>query len=470
MKMRAPKKWMKAILGIKKSENSQSLEKEENISGSTTKDRHQEKHSLETDSNILEDELNTKVVTKTENATNSNIRSALNSARIPSEMKHSIEIDNCTLEYLKNELNHNVITNAEEAKKANFDLVSYSPRISYQRKHSHDFNAHKIENMLKQNVIIVAEDAKEESFELVSYSPKILHKRKDSLEFDKDINGNELNQNVFTETEDATYSKFQLILDSISSPSTPLEVKKVDRLEESKLQEQVEQEARVKKNEDGWCDIVGSAEEVQAKLLKRKEAAANREKAKAYALARQWQARHHHQVIITPSPVISKPDKTNPRFHVGFNPDKTYWGWNWLERWMAVRPWENRLVDFNLKDGVRGCEHESVDANVKRSPRLSKDKSNASFVKKAASHSGNSCSPSPNRQGKMMASNKVTTSKPSVVSRSRRIAHGGQPTARRQVSRPAVKSNPTSPKPVMARTKLSGNVTKPSKLGLHVVY
>lgn len=38
---------------------------------------------------------------------------------------------------------------------------------------------------------------------------------------------------------------------------------------------------------DGWCDKVGSAAEVQARMLKRQEAAAKREKARAYALARQ---------------------------------------------------------------------------------------------------------------------------------------------------------------------------------------
>lgn len=42
--------------------------------------------------------------------------------------------------------------------------------------------------------------------------------------------------------------------------------------------------------QEGWCDSVGSVEEIQAKLLKRQEAAAKRERAMAYALA--------HQVIL----------------------------------------------------------------------------------------------------------------------------------------------------------------------------
>lgn len=43
-------------------------------------------------------------------------------------------------------------------------------------------------------------------------------------------------------------------------------------------------------NQDGWCDGVGSVEEIQVKLLKRKEAAAKRERAMAYALANQVRA------------------------------------------------------------------------------------------------------------------------------------------------------------------------------------
>ncbi|XP_031267093.1 protein IQ-DOMAIN 1-like isoform X2 [Pistacia vera] len=54
-----------------------------------------------------------------------------------------------------------------------------------------------------------------------------------------------------------------------------------------KLQQQLANEARVREIEEGWCDSVGSVEEIQAKLLKRQEAAAKRERAMAYALAHQ---------------------------------------------------------------------------------------------------------------------------------------------------------------------------------------
>ncbi|KAK3408307.1 hypothetical protein EUGRSUZ_J00581 [Eucalyptus grandis] len=101
------------------------------------------------------------------------------------------------------------------------------------------------------------------------------------------------------------------------------------------LQQQLANEARVREIEEGWCDSVGSVEQIQSKLLKRQEAAAKRERAMAYALAHQWQAGSRQQAL-----------------PAGFEPDKSSWGWNWLERWMAVRPWENRFLDINLKDGV----------------------------------------------------------------------------------------------------------------------
>ncbi|PWZ23940.1 Protein IQ-DOMAIN 1 [Zea mays] len=90
--------------------------------------------------------------------------------------------------------------------------------------------------------------------------------------------------------------------------------------------------ARVREIEDGWCDSIGSVEDIQAKLLKRQEAAAKRERAMAYALAHQWQA--------------------SSRQITAFEPDKNSWGWNWLERWMAVRPWESRFLGTYTADGI----------------------------------------------------------------------------------------------------------------------
>ncbi|KAI0527088.1 hypothetical protein KFK09_002686 [Dendrobium nobile] len=117
-----------------------------------------------------------------------------------------------------------------------------------------------------------------------------------------------------------------------------------NQLGQQMVQQQLTEDARVKEIEEGWCDSVGSVEEIQAKLLKRQEAAAKRERAMAYALSHQWQAGSRQQIV--PS---------------GYEPDKNNWGWNWLERWMAVRPWENRFLDINLKDGVMINENEAVE-------------------------------------------------------------------------------------------------------------
>ncbi|XP_022987960.1 protein IQ-DOMAIN 1-like isoform X1 [Cucurbita maxima] len=159
---------------------------------------------------------------------------------------------------------------------------------------------------------------------------------------------------------------------------------------QQKLQQQIENQARVREIEDGWCDTVGSVEEIQAKLLKRQEAAAKRERAMAYALAHQvWQAGTRQQAAL-----------------FQFEPDKSSWGWNWLERWMAVRPWENRFLDINLKDGVMIRENGSAEgkSNTKsylqttgKKTNLVTDQPNLSSQRTAASHSDGCGSSSPTK-------------------------------------------------------------------------
>ncbi|MCO5570145.1 hypothetical protein L7F22_023862 [Adiantum nelumboides] len=76
-----------------------------------------------------------------------------------------------------------------------------------------------------------------------------------------------------------------------------------------------------------WDDSTKTIEQIQARELSRQEAAVKRERAMAYAFS--------HQTGIRCSSKAS----TTPQL-----------GWNWLERWMAARPWENRRPS-PAKDG-----------------------------------------------------------------------------------------------------------------------
>ncbi|CAM6009671.1 unnamed protein product [Sphagnum balticum] len=82
----------------------------------------------------------------------------------------------------------------------------------------------------------------------------------------------------------------------------------------------------------GWNDSQASAQQLEAKMQNKQEAAMKRERALAYAFSHQlWRA----------------PPKEPSQLYIDCEPDKPHWGWSWLERWMAARPWENRVFDNN---------------------------------------------------------------------------------------------------------------------------
>ncbi|EPS61016.1 hypothetical protein M569_13785, partial [Genlisea aurea] len=79
-------------------------------------------------------------------------------------------------------------------------------------------------------------------------------------------------------------------------------------------------------SEEGWCDSPGTVEHVKSKIQLKQEGVIKRERAMAYAFSQQ----KFQQLRKSPA----KPSH-----------NKAPSGINWLERWMATKPWESRLMD-----------------------------------------------------------------------------------------------------------------------------
>lgn len=97
------------------------------------------------------------------------------------------------------------------------------------------------------------------------------------------------------------------------------------RIRQKKLENQLKLEGKLHDLEVDWCGGAETMEEALARIHLREEAAVKRERALAYAFSHQWRANTNS---ILGFPEIGKAD----------------WGWSWIERWIAARPWENRVL------------------------------------------------------------------------------------------------------------------------------
>ncbi|CAI9090981.1 OLC1v1025889C1 [Oldenlandia corymbosa var. corymbosa] len=77
-----------------------------------------------------------------------------------------------------------------------------------------------------------------------------------------------------------------------------------------------------------WNDSRQSKEEHEARMQSKQEAAIRRERTLAYAYSHQQTWRNNTK-------------STNQTF---MDPNNPHWGWSWLERWMAARPWEAKTA------------------------------------------------------------------------------------------------------------------------------
>ncbi|XVF35321.1 hypothetical protein REPUB_Repub18cG0135400 [Reevesia pubescens] len=120
----------------------------------------------------------------------------------------------------------------------------------------------------------------------------------------------------------------------------------------------------LKEAEDGWCDIKGTLDDVKTKLQMRQEGAFRRERALAYSLAqKQWRS----------NPGSTTRSNSSVQYLKNEEFDNNSWGWSWLERWMAARPWETRLMEQSQADPSdatppsKSCSESLVGKNTRSS-------------------------------------------------------------------------------------------------------
>ncbi|RWR89649.1 protein IQ-DOMAIN 1 [Cinnamomum micranthum f. kanehirae] len=99
-----------------------------------------------------------------------------------------------------------------------------------------------------------------------------------------------------------------------------------DRIRQKKQENQQKLEAKLHELEVEWCGGSETMEEILARIHQREEAAVKRERAMAYAFSHQWRANSNQNLG-----------------QASYDFGNGNWGWSWKERWIAARPWENRV-------------------------------------------------------------------------------------------------------------------------------
>lgn len=98
------------------------------------------------------------------------------------------------------------------------------------------------------------------------------------------------------------------------------------RIKQKRLESQLKIEAKINELEVEWCSGSETMEEILSRIHQREEAAIKRERAMAYAFSHQW-----------------RPNCNQYFGQASYSLGKESWGWSWMERWVAARPWEVRV-------------------------------------------------------------------------------------------------------------------------------
>ncbi|KAG2685254.1 hypothetical protein I3760_10G116900 [Carya illinoinensis] len=121
------------------------------------------------------------------------------------------------------------------------------------------------------------------------------------------------------------------------------------RLRQKKLENQLKLEAKLHDLEVEWCGGPEAMEIVLARIHQKEDAAVKRELAMAYAFSHQNRGLGNYEL------------------------GRTNWGWSWLERWIAARPWESRVPSKSITPKKAQSRQPSKVAKNVNSPTSKKD-------------------------------------------------------------------------------------------------
>lgn len=301
-------KWIRSLIGFKKPEKSICYEIDEYKTGCTGKPRHRRKHSVDLDNKL-----------------------------------------HC------NELSHNgdnASTSVEDANIASVQIASFSPSTSHQNR-----DEPQVHPNIREDTAAICIQTAFRGF----LARRALRALKGLVRLQALVRGHAVRKQAAITLH--CMQALVRVQARVRARRIRVALEGQDALKKFQQEELEQQEARVRDIEDGWCHSIGSVEEIQAKLLKRQEAAAKRERTMAYALAHQWQAGPKQQ-------------------HSGYERETRNWGLNWWERWMAKQPWESHILDINQRDGAMIRDHRAADPingtnnQLKRSVGTGKPNSN----------------------------------------------------------------------------------------------
>lgn len=133
---------------------------------------------------------------------------------------------------------------------------------------------------------------------------------------------------------------------------------------QQKIQQRRQLDVRPRKSLENWNSSTGTLQELEAKNQSRQEAVAKRERALAYAFSRQlWRSAQKKNSLVFDG-----------------DHDQSNWGWSWLERWMAARPWETAYLDDTEENSYDAVKREEGYSGVEDA-----ESNNFSFSKQQSS-------------------------------------------------------------------------------------